>query len=191
MFKTALLKAVWEQSRNHLIVVGLLILISIGLFVYQIQFVDPEVEDLRSRQGELQKQLRAREKESSESSVPVSEVEKMMEDLLKFSKLVPEKQNFADFVGDLFSWAERSELDIRQVSYQPKVDSESKFLVYGLNFSVEGSYGQLKKFIHLLENSKRILIIDKISMTGAVRKDNSSSVRLQINMSTVFREGAK
>ena len=190
MSQVALLKAVWDQSRIWLCFVAVLILLSVALFFYQSQFVTPETASLQNQQQLLQKQLRDREDELAQSGVPVSTVEQRQRDLQKLVEVIPVKQKFADFIGDLFTWAEQAELEIRQISYQPELDKETNYLHYGLNFSVQGTYGQVKKFIHLLENSKRILIIDRISLGGKRNKDNSATVTLQINLTTVFREVA-
>lgn len=191
MAKNTLLKAVWELSRFWLCCIALLILFSVMLFIYQSQFVASKSERLQRQQSQLQSQLSRREAQLAESGVPVSDVEQMERDLLKFSQLIPNKQNFSDFIGELFSMAQDSTLEIRQVSYQPEIDEESHYLKYGLNFSVEGSYSQLKKFIHFLENSQRILIVDKIELSGRPSKENSATVNLQINMTTFFQEGTR
>ncbi len=190
MSQVALLRAVWEQSRVWLCFVAVLILLSVALFVYQSQFATPETVSLLKQQQLLQQQLKEREAEQEQSSVPVSTIEQRQRDLQAFVELVPVKQEFADFLGDLFVWAEQAELEIRQISYRPELDKETNYLHYGLSFSVEGTYGQVKKFIHLLENSKRILIIDRISLGGKRNKDNSATVTLQINLTTIFREVA-
>lgn len=191
MFKKAFFNAVWEQSRAWLYVIFVIVLLSISLLVYQSQVIAPETEQLLRRQNSLQAQLQNRKDELAESGVPVSAVEQMEKDLDKFSALIPEKQKFADFVGELFHLADQADLNIRQISYQPKIDKETTYLYYDLSFSVLGPYGQLKKFIHLLENSKRILIIEQIGLAGRSSKDNSASVALQINLTTLFQEGMK
>jgi len=191
MAKTTLLKAVLDQSRGWLYFISFLILVAVGLFIYQAQFLNNETERLQHQQKTLQKQLRAREAKLAESGVPVSDVERMETDLQKFSQLIPEKQKFADFIGELFDWAKQSQLSIRQVSYQPEIDKDTKFLNYGLSFSVQGRYAQLKKFIHLLENSNRLLIIDDITLAGRKQKDKAANVSLQIKLTTYFQEGER
>lgn len=190
MINSALLKAVWEQSRGFICFISVLAFLSVGLFAFQTLAVNPDLERLQYRQAELQKQLNSREAKLASSGVPVSTVERMEKELLSFAALVPAKEKFAEFVGDLFSWADQTNLDIRQVSYRPETDNESTYLTYSLNFSVQGTYAQLKKFIHLLENSKRILIIDQISMMGRRDKGKSSVVNLRISLTTLFQGGA-
>lgn len=191
MSKTALLKDIWSRNRGLFSAIAALVLLSVALFFYQTLVADPESKRLQARQRVLQQQLMDREAKLAQSGVPVSTVEQMERDLLKFSELIPEKDEFADFIGDLFSWAGQTNLDIRQISYEPKLDTEANFLTYSLSFSVDGTYGQMKKFIHFLENSRRILLIDKISLTGRRSKDNSSIVSLQINLTTYFQEVAR
>lgn len=191
MFKSALLETIWEQSRSWLYVMGTLVLLSVVVLIYQTHVLAPETEQLQRRQSSLQKQVRAREAKLNESGVPVSTVELMEENLEQFSRLIPPKQKFSDFIGELFHWAEQAQLEIRQISYQPKIDKETEYLNYGLSFSLQGTYEQLKKFMHLLENSKRVLIVDKIGLTGKRNKDSSTSVNLQINLTTLFQEVPK
>lgn len=188
MSKNTLIKAVLEQSRGWLYLIVALLLFCVILFVYQTQFVSAESDRLQQQRDKYQRQLSSRQEKLAESGVPVSAVEQMEKDLLAFSALIPDKKNFADFIGELFLWANQSQLEIKQVNYQPEIDEETEYLNYGLSFSVQGDYAQLKKFIHLLEASKRILIIDKIAMAGRRTDDNSTSVNLQINLTTFFQE---
>jgi len=50
MAKTTLLKAVLDQSRGWLYFIGFLILISVGLFIYQAQFLHNETVRLQHQQ---------------------------------------------------------------------------------------------------------------------------------------------
>jgi len=191
MFKNALLKTVIEQSRSWLYVMAILILLAIGLLIYQTQFIAPETVQLQQRQDLLAGKIRAREAKLVESGVPVSAVERIEESLAIFSEMIPPKERFANFIGELFHLAEQSALEIQSVSYQPKFDEETEYLSYGLSFSVQGTYDQIKKFIHHLENSKRILIIDKISLAAKKDKEVPGLVSLKINMTTLFQGGVQ
>lgn len=189
MQKVTLLKAVWEQSRIWFYFIIMLLLFSVSLYFYQSQFVGSETERLLQRRLSLQGQLQERQAKLAESGVPVSAVEQLESELQRFAGLIPPKLEFSNFVGDLFSWASQCKLEIRQVNYQPEIDEDRAYLTYGVSFSVEGSYQQLKKFIHLLENSSRILIIDTITLAGRQKKDANDNVALQIRLTTFFREG--
>ena len=187
--ENSLMKVVWQQNYAALLVILLLSLSCIGFYLASDQYIEPEVEGLRLEQAALRQQLHQQRQRVTKEGMPVSAAERMAEDLDRFRAKVPSKVKFADFIGDLFAWAEQTSLQIRQVSYQPKIEPESGFLKYSLNFSVQGDYGQLKNFIYLLENSTRILIIDSIALSG--KADNASEknvVSLNIKLSTYFQE---
>jgi type IV pilus assembly protein PilO len=64
-------------------------------------------------------------------------------------------------------------------------------LQYDLDFAVSGGYEQLKRFIHLLENSPRILIIHQIALAGSEGAGSGKpGVQLQIHLTTFFQEEA-
>jgi len=188
MLNNPLLKEIWSQGRGWLVTMLLLTIISAALYIYQHQLVDPKNELLVEQKTELQKQLRERQADLERSGVPISTVERMQEELQKFTALIPPTQKFADFIGELFFLADQSQLEIDSVSYRPEVNKETEFLHYEVTFSVQGTYDQLKQFIHLLENSKRILIIDKIAMTGKRDEADRAEVNLQIGLTTLFQE---
>jgi type IV pilus assembly protein PilO len=102
--------------------------------------------------------------------------------------MIPPRSELSAFIKELFSYADSSKLEIKQINYQPAWDEELALLSYNLQFSVSGEYRQLKKFIHLLEGSERILIISDISLSGGEgRKEKNAEVSLRIQMKTFFR----
>jgi type IV pilus assembly protein PilO len=192
LLRRALLKVVWEQNRNILVTLSLLLLVCGGFSLADNLYVEPELETLLSEQTSLHSQLRQLQQRVTAEGMPLSTAERMASDLREFHAKIPSKAKFADFIGDLFSWADKVDLTIRQVAYQPKAESDSGFLEYGLSFSVQGDYGQLKKFIHLLENSSRILIVNNIALTGRPEPDGEKSeVALAIQLTTYFQESVQ
>ena len=53
-------------------------------------------------------------------------------------------------------------------------------------FSVEGSYQQLRRFIHSLERSDQFLILDEVGASD--RGDEGSNLRVRLRVSTLFVE---
>ncbi len=189
MSRSSLLLTIWNQNRPALIILCCLLAASGALFLLQTQLLEPKINRLSSQQSELQQQVRQRQLQVTTTGLPLSTAERIDEDLQKFRELIPEKLLFSEFIGELFSWAEQADLEIDQINYRPEPLPESGLLSYGLNFSVQGSYEQIKHFIHQLENSARILIIDKISLAGANDpQQDQQGVALQIELTTYFRE---
>jgi|GEM_PF-535564 len=188
----ALITAIWEQNRALLITVFSLGLLSFGLLLYQGLIVNDRLIDLRIEQANLQQKIRQQQAEHAGSDVLATEAEQITDELHHFQTLIPEKSRFSTFIGEVFSWAKQTGLNLDQINYSPKVIKDSPFLQYGLSFAVKGEYEQLKRFIHLLENSERILIIDKINLSGSDnREQNKPGVQLQIQLTTYFREGGQ
>lgn len=185
--QTSFIQAAWEQSRARIIILVLLVAAVIAAFAGQQLVVEPHLQALSAKQFQLQQYVRQRQVEFANSGIPVSTAEQLEKNLNRFTALVPPKEQFSLFLGELFDWSNQTDLDINQISYQPEIDEETGFLRYGLNFSVNGSYARVKKFIHLLENSERILMIDTISLSGGSGKKKDGEVSLNIALTTYFQ----
>ncbi|MDX2495742.1 MAG: type 4a pilus biogenesis protein PilO [Desulfuromusa sp.] len=183
-----LFAAVWEQNRIRLIVLLVLLLCVLATYAGQRWVVEPDLLALRTAQSQLQQNVRQRQMEFANSGVPVSTAEQMDKNLQRFNQRIPLSTEFSVFLGDLFDWSQQAGLELHQVSYQPKQEKETGFLHYGVSFSVKGSYSQVKQFIHLLENASRILLVEKISLSGASsRKKSKEQVDLRIELVTYFQ----
>ncbi len=186
--KYPLMTAVWKQNRTSIIVIMVLLLLIITVLVGQKLVYEPNLLTLRAEQSRLQQHVRQRQMEFANSGVPVSAAEQIEKNLQQFEDLIPTQTDFSGFVGELFEWAQQAGLEIHQISYNHEHEKETAFLRYGLSFSVKGSYSQVKKFIHLLENAQRILLIEKISLTGSSsNKKSKDKVGLRIELSTYFQ----
>lgn len=189
--KYPLLSAIWEQNRIKVILILVLLLLAAGAYIGQRWFIDPYLQNLSTEQFRLQQHVRQRQVEFANSGVPVSTAEQIEKNLRQFNTLIPRKIDFSAFLGELFGWATQAGLAIHQVNYQPELDDETGFLRYGMNFSVEGDYSQVKNFIHLLEGAERILIVEKISLSDSSSKKDQNGVSLRIDMTTYFQGRAE
>ncbi|MBE9486311.1 MAG: type 4a pilus biogenesis protein PilO [Chloroflexi bacterium] len=189
--KYPLLTAVWEQNRIRIMVIVILLLFVVGAYAGQRWIVEPNLLALRTEQTRLQQHVRQRQMEFANSGVPVSAAEQIAKNLQQFNRLIPSQTDFSAFLGELFDWSGQAGLEIHQISYQPKHEKKTGFLRYGLSFSVKGDYSQVKKFIHLLENAQRILLIEKISLVeSSTGKKGRHKVDLRIELTTYFQEGS-
>jgi len=186
--QNSLLSAIWQQNRLRISLIMIFLLIIICIFVTRNWVVSPYLKNLHTSQLQLQQQVRQRQVEFSNNGIPVSVAGKIEKNLRQFHALIPKQEYFSQFLGELFAWAQDSGLGIHQINYEPEADTETGFFRYRLDFSVEGNYAQLKKFLYLLENSKRLLIIDKISLSGANTHKKRENVNLKIKLSTFFQE---
>lgn len=186
-----LITVAWEHNRTRIVVIIILLLCVLGAYAAQLWVAEPHLLALRTEQSRLQQQVRQRQMEFANSGVPVSTTEQIKENLQQFDLLMPGKEAFSLFLGELFDWSKQAGLEIHQINFHPEKEKETGFLRYGLSFSVKGSYAQVKKFIHLLENAQRILLIEKIALSGsATTNKGSDNVALRIELATYFQEGS-
>ena len=186
-----LITALWEHNRARMMVIIVLLLSIAGAFAAQRWITEPHLLALRTEQSRLQQHVRQRQMEFSNSGVPVSAVEQLEKNLLQFNQLIPATTDFSTFLGELFDWSQQAGLEIHQINFQPEVEKESGFLRYGLSFSVEGNYAQVKQFVHLLENAQRILLVEQIALSGSsTMTKGNNNVALRIKLATYFQEGS-
>lgn len=190
MSKTsALLQVLWEQNRARFVLTLVLLVVIIAALLGQQFFVEPHLQSLSHEQFRLQQYIRQRQVDYANSGVPISTVEQLERNLQRFDDMVPAEENFSLLLGDLFGWAEETGLSITSINYSHEDKQKSTYLNYGLSFSVSGAYNQIKKFIHLLENSERILMIDSIALSGSSAKGKVEDVKLNIDLTTYFKGG--
>ena len=186
--KYPLMTVVWEHNRVRIIVVLALLFCVVSTFMVQKWVVEPNLFALRTEQTRLQQHVRQRQMEFANSGVPVSTTEQIKKNLQQFDLLMAGKEDFSSFLGELFDWSKRAGLEIHQINFQPEIEKETGFLRYGLNFSVKGSYAQVKQFIHLLENAQRILLVEKIALTGSTTGNTGGyDVSLRVELATYFK----
>ncbi|MEJ2699546.1 MAG: type 4a pilus biogenesis protein PilO, partial [Desulfuromonadales bacterium] len=68
-------------------------------------------------------------------------------------------------------------------------EEEKGLLSDALSFTVTGKYEQVKKFIFSLEQSKRLIALEQISLSGG-EQSGKEQVSLHLKLSTYFRTEA-
>lgn len=107
------------------------------------------------------------------------------QDLETFSSLLLPREDFDHFLGELFEFSEKSRLLLDRINFQPKAHDAHQILEYQVRFNVNGSYEQIRKFVHLLESSPRLIAIRTLSLTGEPSSEGHISVGMKID--TYFR----
>ncbi len=187
MVRESLLVAAWRFNRKYpLTILGLL---GLNLMVYLLmaQVVTPWVGGLERRYIEQQAQVRQAQQGLAALATPQSIFRRGQVDLESFREQVAPRSDFPALMSDLYLLARQSGLEIDRINYDPKLESEADLLRQGLVFSVAGDYGQLKKFVHDLEQSPRLIVIEEIALTTAESAEGRSSVLLRLRLATYFK----
>jgi type IV pilus assembly protein PilO len=182
-----LIVAVWRTNRVFPLVIGALLLLNILAYLGISYFFAPRIAELERRyiaaQGDARQAIQRRE----QLATPQQRFRTNTEDLQAFWKAIPPREQFSELIREIFSISGEAGLTIERISYEPKM--EENLLRYALSFSVAGNYGQIKKFIHYLEQSPRIIAIEELALSG---KDASEgeAVSLRVRLSTYFKLGS-
>ncbi len=190
MKSSSFLQVFWEHNRARVVMILVLIILTVAALTVRLLAVEPRLQSLNEERFRLQQLIRQRKADFVDSEIPISMAAQLDKNIQKFNALIPEKKLFSLFLGDLFAWSEEAGLELDQIQYNPESDEGTGFLRYGINFSVKGSYAQIKEFIHLFEQSERILLINKISLNGSGSRGKDDQVSLNISATTYFKGGA-
>lgn len=176
MTRKPILIAVWTAHRSLLL--GLVALLGLNiLFLSLLYFgVAPKLSQRERELSALQQQLR-----KSDTLAPHQAYEQGKKDYARFNALLPSLRNFSELIGDLYTLANNCNLEISQIGYTQKKLPKTDILSYTLRFSLIGSYDELKRFIYGLEESKRLVVIDQMTLNSA-----NGLVSLNLNLTTYF-----
>ena len=183
MIREPVWKAVWRV--NRVIPMSLVGLFGVNLFF--VLFMTYGLEDkaavVQSEVIRLQAEERHTQSGYGDSESPVIIYTRGIEDLQKFRQAIPDQSKLSSLVDELFSLADRAGLSISSVQYNSIKEPEQQLLRYKINYRVVGTYKQIKKMVHLIEQSERIIFIDELSLGGASKDE---SVSLSLSLTTFF-----
>ncbi|MCF6177846.1 MAG: type 4a pilus biogenesis protein PilO [Geopsychrobacter sp.] len=186
MSREQLIQTLWGENKGKLLVLLSAILLIVALQCGFMFWLGPTLETTRAQLQQAQTDLRYTQQRVAEGGG--AKFSGLADDLEQFYQVIPQKSGLGAFIGRLYSYAQKAGLDIAQISYTAKPIKKTRLLSYQLGFGVNGSYAQVKKFIHLLENSPSVLILDRIALRSN-QQDGKNVVALQMQLQTFFREG--
>ncbi len=183
-----LLEQFWKSQRGLLILLGVLLVLNLLIFAALEQLIVPKVAEQESRF--LQRQAEVRQMMRNQGSAAITPEQLYVlasQDTSKFQEAVPEYQEFTGLIEELLVLSNRARLNITQISYSSEELKQSPLLKFSLNFNVAGDYEQVKKFIHSLEQSVRLITIKQISLQSS----DNDGVNLRLSLETFFRPGSR
>lgn len=185
MLRTQIFQTIWSENRGKFLFLLSTLLLIGSLQLWQGFWIDTEIAASSRELSRVQKELRLNQQRVTEGGG--AQITGLADDLKNFYQGIPGKVGLGSFIGRLYSYATDAGIEIAQISYSTNPVEEMDLLGYDLSFTVSGSYLQVKKFIHLIENSPTLMIVDSISLAGA-RRMMTETVTLRLQLQTFFRE---
>jgi Tfp pilus assembly protein PilO len=186
MTALTLVRQLWAGHRWPLLAVGLLLVVNVALGLYLHYRLVPAVSQAEQVLIRRQKELRS---DAAEGSSPVQQFIRGEAALAAFRGRVAPHQEFTGLIVELQELADEAGLELDKVNYRHDLDRDNQLLRYQLTFSISGSYREVKRFVHALEQSSRLIAIEQLALQE-VGEDDGTLVQLQISLETFFRNGA-
>jgi Tfp pilus assembly protein PilO len=175
------LVAVWAAHRLLLLGLGGLFGLNILLFSLLYFGVAPKLSQTERELALLQQHSR-----KNDTLDPQQAYGQGVKDYARFSALLPSLRDFSELIGDLYALAEQCNLEISQIGYTQKALPDSDLLAYALKFSLTGTYDELKRFIYGLEESRRLVVIEQLTLNAAKGEEGAALVSLSLSLTTYF-----
>jgi len=191
MTRESLWAAIWRTNRVLPSIIGALLLLNLAAAGLAIWYVGPQLARLESDFLREQQSYRDARKSGEIDESPQGLFRRGLADLQTLAAAIPDRTEFTGLISDLFSMAGQSRLDIDRVNYAPApVKGEDELLSYTVSFTVTGDYGQVKKFIYLIEHSQRLVAIEELNLNTSSGEQRPGQINLGLRLTTYFRKPA-
>jgi len=182
MQRESILQAAWRTNRMAPVILAVLLLLNLGIYFVPLRLLARQSESLQRDLIALQSSERSQSRSSHLS--PPEAYAQGVKDMRRFMGTIPDQGELSGLVGEIFKLAENAGLTIDRVRYDSEQVKELKLLRYKVSFQVAGNYIQVKKLVHLIEQSPRPMTIDELKLEGA---NSQYSVSMSLKMTTFFR----
>jgi type IV pilus assembly protein PilO len=180
-------RQLWGGHRLAVIGIGLLLLGNVALGMALQQYLVPTVNDREQQLISRQSELRGG---AFSGDSPAQLYARGEKDLVAFREKIPPYREFTGLLMELQSLAAEAGLELFQISYGRDREKDGALLRYQLSFTLEGQYKDIKQFIHLLEQSPRLIILSQVGLQGVGKDALDTGVRLQLSLETFFQGGS-
>ena len=103
--------------------------------------------------------------------------------------LSSEADRLTQVIGEVKSMARQSGVSTSGFRYPDEVLEEIDLVRRQIDFSAEGSYQAMRRFIHALERSDQFLVLEEIAVSET--GDDSANIRVRFGVSTLFTSAAQ
>jgi Tfp pilus assembly protein PilO len=182
---------IWREKRVLLIVLGVVLLANLLFFLtYRVRY-QQRLEDLASRQTQVQAQLDQAIARRSSIQAQLAAYARVRKDIQAVydQRWSTQKERLAAIIVETERLAAASQLHPRGYSFSQDVQKDASLGATAVHiaFSVQGTYQQVRRLINLIELSDQFMIIDQLSLASAA-EENSGVINLTIRVKTLFRD---
>lgn len=165
---------------------GFCLLNLLGVAFYHWAFAG-QVERLESRYQAADETLKQTQNEQVVIQDFLDRVENLRGEVrgLHRDRFETEEQRFTRAIREVKKLARQAGLQPTSLSYPTKRFGSHGLVQRNINFSVRGSYDQLRNFINFLELSEHFLTLNSVTLSGA-NDPRQSGLGIKLEVSTMF-----
>ena len=159
---------------------------AVAFSVYRFGYAD-QVKSLEAGLGEAQKQLQPQmlKRKELERRLQRAGAAEVAVKQLYDEQFSTRSQRMTRATSEVKSLARKAGLDPRMLSYPEEAIEDYGLVKRSFNFSVEGTYLELRQFINLMEHSDSFLTLEAITLSEA-SQDTGPELRMSLKISTLF-----
>jgi Tfp pilus assembly protein PilO len=176
---------IWRQRLWVWVPALVFFLANAGAFaVYKLGYAG-RVETLQERldvQKRQRQELAAQQRNMQAMLARVRTNEQQVEQLYA-ERLSTRSRRLTGITSEVKELARKSGMVPRSISYPEKDIEEFGLVKRSFDFSVEGTYAELRQFINLLEVSRSFLSLDEVTLTG---NTEGPELQIDLSLSTLF-----
>lgn len=176
----------WRMNRMPPLIIGVLLVLNLAAWAVAILVVAPRQEELGQQLLDLQATYRAARQGDETPNALEAVYRSGRRDLQTFRDSIPPEEMLTGLIDELFTLSRQAGLQIERINYDPEELEKEKLRRYTLIFNVSGDYGQLKKFVYLIEHSPRLVAIEQLVL-NAPRDVKPDRIGLRLSLTTYFR----
>jgi len=177
---------IWRQKQLLLVVLGVLLIADlIYFFTYRVQF-EARLQDYaaRAEQSEGRRdQAKGARIAAEQQLAGYRKVQKDIQEVYD-TRWSTEGARLAPLIVEVKRLAVVSQLIPESYSFT-HLNGAPEASTVGINFTVQGTYQQVRRLINLLELSQQFVIVDQLSLSSA-----SDNLTLNLHVKTLFRNTA-
>lgn len=183
---------IWREKRIALIVLGVVLLANaLFFFTYRVQY-QARVDDLKARKEQTQARLESATRARKAAQQQLAAYRKAQTDLQSVynDRWATEPQRLTAMITEVKRLAKAVDMEpnvygFAETAESKNNDAKTNTTTVGINFTVQGSYQQIRRFINLLELSDQFVIIDSLSLASASDK---GVLTMSLHLKTIFRD---
>ncbi|HEX8172007.1 MAG TPA: hypothetical protein VF824_15830 [Thermoanaerobaculia bacterium] len=190
---------IWREKRILLLILGVLLAANtLFFFTYRVRY-QSRLDELDERKAAAQAQLNEARAARLQAEATLQSYKRVESDVAEIydHHWATRAERLTALIGEVKHLAVASNLEPPAYAFDQKavevqsVSGRGRQASVGANevgiaFSVEGTYGNVRRLINLLELSRQFVIIDSIGLTAR----EGQNLSLTIHLKTLFRDAA-